>query len=210
MERSLRSEFAITFQNEMIPADTLAAMMPVIAEFERLEVAYYIGGSVASSLCGVPRSTLDVDIVADISSAHVDRLVDALRSTYYIDARMIQDAIRRKSCFNLIHLATSYKVDVFVLKNRSFDTESFSRRRENTLRDEDKTYRVFISSPEDILLNKLEWYRLGDEISDRQWSDILGVMKTQNENLDRDYLLKWAAELRVADLLLKAWDEIVK
>jgi hypothetical protein len=191
----------------MIPADALAAMMPVIAEFERLDVAYYIGGSVASSLCGVPRSTLDVDLVADLRSHHVDLFVETLRSTYYIDAKMIQDAIHRKSCFNLIHLATSYKIDVFVLKNRQFDLESLYRRRENILRDEDKSYHVFTSTPEDILLNKLEWYRLGDEISERQWSDILGVMKAQNENLDREYLQKWATELRVADLLERAWKE---
>ena len=82
-----------------------------------------------------------------------------------------------------------------------------ARRHEETLQDENKTHRVFTSSPEDILLNKLEWYRLGDEVSERQWTDILGVMKTQDENLDRDYLQKWAAELRVDDLLERAWKE---
>jgi hypothetical protein len=192
----------------LIPADALAAMMPVIAEFERLDVAYCIGGSVASSLCGVPRSTLDVDMVADICPNHVDQLVAALRSTYYIDASMIQDAIRRKSCFNLIHLATSYKIDVFVLQNRPFDKESFARRREYILHDEENSYQVFSCSPEDILLNKLEWYRLGDEISDRQWSDILGVMKAQHKKLDRNYLQKWAAEVHVVDLLERAWKEV--
>jgi hypothetical protein len=191
----------------LIAADALAAMMPVIGQFEQLGVAYYIGGSVASSLCGVPRSTLDVDLVADLQLSHVDRLVDALRGTYYIDARMIQDAIRRKSCFNLIHLPTSYKIDVFVLKNRNFDRECMSRRHEEMLQDEDETHRVFSSSSEDTLLSKLEWYRLGDEISERQWSDVLGVIKAQDENLDRAYLEKWAAELGVADLLKKAWDD---
>jgi len=193
-----------------IPADALAAMLPVIDEFERLGVPYYIGGSVASSLCGVPRSTLDVDLVADLQPAHVDRLVAALRATYYIDARMIQDAIRRKSCFNVIHLATSYKVDVFVLKDRGYDRASMSRRCEETLWDEAKSYRAFRSSAEDILLSKLEWYRLGDEISERQWTDVLGVMKFQAGSLDRAYLEKWAAELRVADLLERAWKSIGK
>lgn len=191
----------------LIPADALAAMMPVIAEFEKLGIPYYIGGSVASSLCGVPRSTLDVDLVADLRDTQVEHLVNTFRSTYYIDAGMIHDAIHRKSCFNLIHLPTSYKIDVFVLKNRRFDVESLSRRLENTILDEDKEYRVFLSTPEDILLNKLEWYRLGDEVSERQWNDVLGVMRAQGDNLDRIYLQKWAAELRVDDLLARAWKE---
>jgi hypothetical protein len=191
-----------------IPADALAAMMPVIAEFERLGIDYFIGGSIASSLCGIGRSTLDVDMVSNITEDKVDRLVLALRSSYYIDGNMIREAIRRRSCFNLIHLATSFKVDVFVLKNREFDHQSMSRRRIETLYDADKSYQVYISLPEDILLAKLEWYRLGDEISDKQWNDILGVIKVQQDTLDRAYLEKWAAELSVSDLLAKAWREI--
>jgi hypothetical protein len=194
----------------MIPADALAAMMPVIAEFERLGIDYYVGGSIASSLCGIGRSTLDVDIIADLTENKVDVLVNKLRSTYYIDGNMIREAIRRHSCFNLIHLTTSYKIDVFVLKNRKFDGLSMSRRRKDILHDEDKSYQIYLSSPEDILLAKLEWYRLGDEISDKQWNDILGVMKVQQDALDRDYLEKWAIELGVDDLLHKACKEIDK
>jgi hypothetical protein len=191
-----------------IPADALIAMMPVIAEFERLGIDYYVGGSIASSLCGIGRSTLDVDIIADIKENNVDPIVQSLRSAYYIDGDMIREAIRRRSCFNLIHLTTSYKVDVFILKNRKFDLQSMSRRLSDTLHDEDKSYQVYLSSPEDILLAKLEWYRLGDEISDKQWNDILGVMKIQKDLLDREYLEKWAAELKVSDLLKKALGEI--
>jgi hypothetical protein len=190
-----------------IPADALAAMTPVIAEFERLGIDYYVGGSIASSLCGIGRSTLDVDLVADLPENKVDALVQSLRAMYYIDANMIREAIHRRSCFNLIHLKTSYKVDVFVLKSRKFDIQCMARRLADTLYDEDKSYQVFLSSPEDILLAKLEWYRLGDEISDRQWSDILGVMKVQQDALDRDYIEKWAEELGVGDLLAKALQE---
>jgi hypothetical protein len=191
-----------------IPVDALTAMMPVIVQFERLGIDYYVGGSIASSLFGVGRSTLDVDIVADIAENQVDLLVQALRSTYYIDGNMIREAIRRRSCFNLIHLTTPYKIDVFVLKNRIFDQQSMSRRRIDTLHDEDKTYDIYLSSPEDILLAKLEWYRLGDEISDKQWNDVLGIIKIQHKTLDRAYLEKWALELGVADLLTKAWQEV--
>jgi hypothetical protein len=190
-----------------IPADALAAMMPVIAQFEQLGIDYYIGGSIASSVFGVGRSTLDVDIIADLAESKVDDFVQSLRATYYIDANMIREAIRRRSCFNLIHLTTSYKIDVFVLKKRDFDRETMSRRRSDTLHDADKTYNVYLSSPEDILLAKLEWYRLGDEISDRQWNDVLGIIRIQKDALDRDCLQKWAAELGVTDLLDKAWHE---
>ncbi|HEY4760923.1 MAG TPA: hypothetical protein VIH42_10125 [Thermoguttaceae bacterium] len=191
-----------------IPADTLAAMLPVIAEFERLGIDYYVGGSIASSLCGIGRSTLDVDIVANVMENKVDALVQTLCSTYYIDANMIREAIRRQSCFNLIHLTIPYKIDIFVLKNRKFDQQCMSRRRSDTLYDEDKSYQIYLSSPEDILLAKLEWYRLGDEISDKQWNDILGVMKVQRNALDRAYLEKWAVELGVSDILIKAWNEV--
>lgn len=192
---------------ETIPADALVAMMPVIAEFEQLGIDYFVGGSIASSSYGVGRSTLDVDIVADLTENKVDNFVQSLRSTYYIDANMIREAIKRQSCFNLIHLATSYKIDVFVLKNRKFDRQSMTRRCTDTLHDEDKSYQIYLSSPEDILLAKLEWYRLGAEISDRQWNDIISVMKVQQNTLDRAYLEKWAVELGVHDLLLKAWNE---
>jgi len=190
-----------------IPADALAAMLPVIAQFERMGIDYYVGGSIASSLFGVGRSTLDVDIIADMTENQVELFVQALRSIYYIDGNMIREAIRRRSCFNLIHLTTSYKIDVFVLKNRKFDHQSMSRRRRDTLHDEDKLSEIYLSSPEDILLAKLEWYRLGDEISDKQWNDILGIMKIQQKALDRPYLEKWAGELGVGDLLAKACQE---
>ena len=189
-----------------IPADALVAMMPVISQFERLGIDYYVGGSIASSLCGVGRSTLDVDIVADMAEKQVDLFVQSLRATYYIDGNMIREAIRRRSCFNLIHLTTSYKIDIFVLKNRRFDRQSMSRRRSDILHDEDKSYEVYFSSPEDILLAKLEWYRLGDESSDKQWNDILGIMKVQEAALDRAYLEMWVTELGVADLLARAWN----
>ncbi len=193
-----------------IPADALAAMMPVIAEFERLGIEYYVGGSIASSLFGVGRSTLDVDIVAALAETKVDALVQRLHAIYYIDANMIREAIHRRSCFNLVHLTTSYKIDVFILKDREFDRQSMTRRRSETLYDEDKSYQINLSSPEDILLAKLEWYRLGDEISDKQWNDILGILKVQGGALDRAYLEKWAAELGVIDLLERALNEAMK
>jgi hypothetical protein len=192
----------------MLPPDTLAAITPLVAEFEKLGVAYYIGGSIVSSVLGVPRATLDVDIVADLASKHVPLLVNALKTEYYISGPMIMDAISRRSCFNLIHLATSFKVDVFVIKNRPYDRVALSRIQKMRSELDSPSSRFFLASPEDIVLAKLEWYRLGDEISERQWSDVLGVIRVNQASLDRAYLEKWAVELGIADLLAKIWKEV--
>jgi hypothetical protein len=120
---------------------------------------------------------------------------------------MILDAIARKSCFNVIYLPTNFKVDVFILKNRPYDRQSLERIHQDTLDDDFPSLRFYLPSPEDVVLSKLEWYRLGDEISERQWRDVIGVLKIRIASLDRHYLEKWAAELGVADLLEKAWKE---
>ncbi len=190
----------------MLPSDALAAVVPLVAELERLGVAYYLGGSAVSSAHGVPRSSLDVDIVADLAPGHVASLVDALKAIYYIDGGMIRDAIARRSCFNLIHLATSFKIDVFAVKNRPYDRVALARIEKKRVA-ENPSMVLFLASPEDIVLAKLEWYRLGDEVSERQWNDVLGVLKVQADSLDRSYLDRWAAELGVADLLAKAQEE---
>ena len=113
--------------------DLLAAMTPVVEEFERLGVTYYVGGSAVSSNYGVARSTLDIDLVADLLQEHVIPLVEGLKAEYYVDAHMISEAIARKSCFNLIHMRTSFKVDVFVVKNRLYDRVALQRIREDSL-----------------------------------------------------------------------------
>jgi hypothetical protein len=188
--------------------DALAAVTPVAAVLRRLGVRYYICGSLASTFYGVSRTTADVDLVAELSPAHVAPLVESLQGNYYVDERMIRDAIARKSCFNVIHLPTSFKVDIFAVKNRPYDKKAMERIREEDIFDEEPPCQpFFISSLEDVILAKLEWYRLGDEISERQWSDIVGVMRVHRAALDRRYLEYWAGELGVADLLQKAWTE---
>lgn len=191
----------------MSPSDVVAAMAPVVAEMERLGVSYYVGGAVASSAHGIPRSTLDADLVADLLPKHVAPLVEALQTDYYISRRAVSDAIARRSCFNIIHLATSLKVDIFVLKDRQYDRVALERIEGRPLEANDPSGQLFFASAEDVVLSKLEWYRLGDEVSDSQWRDVLGVMKVQQDALDREYLNKWAGELGVTDLLEKARKE---
>ena len=182
--------------------DILVAITPLVEALEELGASYHIGGSVASSLYGLPRLTIDVDIVADIRQGHVRLLVDQLQTDYYIDEDMIWDAIRHRSSFNLIHLDTMLKVDVYIPKSRSFDQEELRRVQQEVLLEGTRSFNV--ASPEGTILNKLEWYRMGGEVSDRQWNDILGVLKVQGTHLDMAYLQRWAANLKVADLLERA------
>jgi hypothetical protein len=137
---------------------------------------------------------------------HIPALVAALSKDFYADDEMMKDAIQNHSSFNLIHYETAFKVDIFIRKLRAFDQMQLARRKKAVIAT-DPDQSVYVISPEDIILSKLEWYRMGGEVSDRQWRDVLGVMKTQAGVLDRDYLQEWAKELKVADLLERALDQ---
>lgn len=187
--------------------DLIDAIQPVIKAFERLNVDYYIGGSIASSAYGVARATMDVDMVSELKEEHAHPLTEMLKSDYFIDEEMILDAVKRKSSFNIIHLETMFKIDVFLKKGDRYGRESFSRKRKETLDEEIKDAGFFISSSEDIILNKLIWFQQGGEIAERQWYDILGVIRVQGNLLDKEYLCKWAEELGVKDLLERAFTE---
>lgn len=175
-----------------------------VKTLEQLNVPYYIGGSIASSVYGIPRATMDVDMVSELKSDHVKFLIQALQKDYFIDENMILDAIKNKSTFNLIHLATMIKIDVFISAGRKFDKIALQRRKKDNISNEDDSVQVFLCSAEDTILSKLEWYKLGGSVSERQWNDILGVIKVQGDLLDKNYLLKWAKELSVENLLEKA------
>ena len=188
--------------------ETILATAPVLDAFAQLGVRYYLGGSVASSAHGVARSTLDTDVVADLALEHVAPLVGMLRAAYYIHEPAVREAVLRRASFNVIHLATSFKVDVFILKSRLYDHEAMRRRQLAPLAPEDPSQEFFLATPEDVVLAKLEWYRLGDEVSERQWADVVGVMKVQRQALDREYLRRWAGEVGVTNLLARAWTEV--
>jgi len=191
----------------MKKTDILAATEPVAEAFSKLGIPYYIGGSVASSTYGIPRSTMDVDMISVLRQQHARPFVKMLEPSYYIDENMILDAIGRRSSFNIIHLETMLKIDIFVAGNTPYDIETFKRRRRDTLDEEQKSAEFYLVSPEDIILNKLVWFRLGGGVSDRQWSDVLGVLKVQKNLLDDSYLKYWASELKVEDLLEKAFQD---
>jgi len=186
--------------------DSTHATLLVTQTLERIGILYAVGGSLASSVHGVMRSTLDVDIVADMRLEHIQPLVAALSKEFYADDEMMSDAIEHQSSFNLIHYETAFKVDVFIRKSRAFDQMQLERRRKSVIAT-DPEQSVYVTSPEDVILSKLEWYRLGGEVSERQWRDTLGVLKTRAGELDLNYLHKWAQELKVTDLLERALNE---
>ena len=184
-------------------AEPTAVTLKVTAILESLEIRYLIGGSFASAIHGVARMTADVDLVVDLSLNQIDPLVLALEGEFYVDAEAMRDAVRRRQSCNLIHLATMFKVDIFVQKRRPFDKAQFDRRERRPIA-LDPERQAYIATAEDNILAKLEWYRLGGETSERQWNDVQNVLKTQSGRLDLDYLGQWATALGIADLVMRA------
>jgi hypothetical protein len=162
----------------------------------------------ASALHGVARAPLDTDLVADLRPEQTKKLSTALEQSFYVEEEMIRHALQQKGRFNIIHQETMFKVDVFVLKGRPFDQIQLARRVAQVVSAEPERT-AYVCTPEDIILAKLEWYRIGGEVSERQWRDVLGVMRVQGEKLDVNYMREWAGELDVLDLLENALSGII-
>ena len=186
--------------------EPIAITLTVTRVLEQLGVTYFIGGSLASAVQGAARATVDADVVADLRPEHVDPFVKALNDAFYLDVDTIRKAVGTRSSFNLIHLKTMFKVDVFVNKGRPFDRAQLDRRVHQVLAT-DPDHSAYIASPEDTILAKLDWYRMGGEVSDRQWRDVIAVLRVQGARLDERYLAVWAAQLGVEDLLARALAE---
>jgi len=173
----------------------------VIEIFEKLGIEYHLGGSYASSIHGVPRQTQDIDLVAKLTSEQIEPLVAALVPDFYADAEPARRALLQRSSFNVLHLASGVKVDIFCLGDSAFDRSEFKRAKLTRLYG-DASVRIRVKTAEDIVLRKLQWYRLGGETSDRQWNDVIGCLKAAAR--DVDYLRHWAEDLELADLLERA------
>lgn len=188
----------------MANGEVLDVTLRVTGVLEQMHIPYLVGGSLASSLHGIPRATQDVDLVAHLSADDIQPLVQALQDEFYIDADMIRDAIRRQSSFNLIHLDTLFKVDVFIYRKDALNRQEMARGQRYFLGDEPERS-VVIASPEDIILQKLYWYQLGEQVSERQWNDVLGVLKVRGNELDVEYMEHVARDTGLSQLLEEAF-----
>lgn len=186
----------------MTLADPIGVALLVASVLDQMGVAYTIGGSIAASFAGEPRSSIDVDVVAALAESDVPAFVAAVEQDFYIDSHALERAVRTHGNTNLIHHATQLKVDIFVAGGTPLDAQQLARRRRVDL----DAGSIFVHPPEDILLQKLRWFRRGGETSDRQWRDILAIVRTQGEGLDRTYLSEHAPTLGVSDLLTRALD----
>lgn len=187
--------------------DPLAVAELLASILDRLRIAYAIGGAVASTLLGEPRATHDLDVVAAVGPATIEPLLAALEdSGFYVPRSAARNAVAAKRSFSVVHQDTSLKVDIFVAGRTPLDEEELQRRQPVSV-SEDATRTLYVAAPEDLILQKLLWYRDGGNVSDRQWRDVLGVLKVQQHRLDRGLLRRWAARLGIDDLLERAFME---
>lgn len=182
--------------------DPIGIALRVAAAIEAAGGRYFVGGSVASSLHGDPRSTNDIDLVVSLPLGRVDAFVDALGADFELDRDMLRDALRQARCANGFYLPVLTKIDLFGLGGAPFDEVEFGRRAPVVVGSAGET--LVVKSPEDSVLRKLLWYRDGGEVSDKQWRDIVSILRLNAGSLDLRYLAEWATRLQTADLLGKA------
>jgi hypothetical protein len=193
----------------MTSADDLAsALGPVLQVMHSLQIPHCIGGSVASSYHGASRSTMDVDLLCTLTAETVEDFLDAFNhDDYYMSPAAVREAVHHRSCFNLIHLPTALKIDCFVSEDRPFDRMRLTRSTVVTL-GTSIPLSAAMTSAEDVVISKLEWFRKGNESSTRQWDDVSRVMKLLGDNADFPYLREAAESLGLTDLLSRLITEI--
>lgn len=184
--------------------EVLATVRRITTACEGLGIPWAVGGSFASAVYGEPRATNDVDVIACLRLADVSKFVRALGEDVYVDDTVIRDAILNSRSFNIIDESTFVKIDVFVPPPGPLGEGQLRRRRKLSLTEDLETW---VLGPEDILLQKLRWYRLGGESSDRQWRDICAIIRISKEDLDFEYLETTAVAAELDTLLDRARDE---
>ena len=187
--------------------DLVVALAPFIDLLDELGVAWYVGGSVASTVHGHFRATNDIDVIACLGEEHAAAIRESLEADHYVDESSIREAVQRRSSFNLVHYGTGLKIDVFVPPDSKYEAGARARRIPEPFGGGRDTRRLWIASAEDTVLAKLAWYRRGGEVSEMQWRDVQGIIELRGNELDCDYLYRWAAALGISDLLERALAE---
>jgi hypothetical protein len=180
-------------------AETLAAMKQA---FDALGVAWAIGGSLASAAYGEPRATNDIDVIAMLDEASAHRLAATLGPDFYCSDEAAVEAVKRRDSFNVIDQRSFMKVDIFVPPPGALGVGQLHRRRPILLVG---SVEVPVLGPEDVVLQKLRWYLMGGQTSERQWRDVVQVLR--GAELDDEYLDEVAAANGLDALLRRARSE---
>ena len=182
----------------------LDVALAVTRALERCDIGYFLGGSLASSYQGEPRATNDIDFVVALSESDATAFAHALGPEFDVDIQALQEAARQGRAWNVIHLPSVTKIDLIMCGREPFDESEFSRRMPAEVRPGET---LDMKTPEDTVLRKLLWYRATGEVSDRQWRDVVGVLRHSRDVMDADYLSHWAAKLELEDWLEQAQRE---
>lgn len=170
---------------------TLPGLLRTVTRIlESESIPYMLTGSLAGAYYAAPRATQDVDLVVEASLDELSALADRLSTSgFYVSAEAVREAAERESQFNAIDPNTGWKVDFIVRKSRPFSVKEFERRRTaNVLGIE-----IFLASPEDLVIAKLEWAKEGG--SELQIRDVRSILRARGDRLDRTYVERWIAEL---------------
>jgi hypothetical protein len=182
--------------------DAIGVALRVAAAIETAGGTYFVGGSVASSLQGEPRATNDVDMVIELPLGRIGAFVAALGPDFEVDVDMLRDALLHARSCNIFYLPSVMKVDLFAVGPSPYDEIEFARRRPVRVRPSNET--LCVKTPEDTVLRKLLWYREGGQVSDRQWRDVVEVLRVSDSLMDNAYLSGWAERLGIPALLERA------
>ncbi len=180
----------------------LQLVIDVASILEELEIPYVLDGSMASSFFGEPRATADIDVAIKVEPDVGDRLVSRMRADFYVPEAAARAAVSSHDSFNLLATELGLKIDLFVLGDGLLDRRQIERRVLVPVPGRERG--VWVTSPEDQILRKLDWYRQGGSTSDRQWRDVLGLLAVGAGTLDLDYLRETASEVGLTDLLILA------
>lgn len=198
---------SLNYQGGLRVEDPLWLARQIADILDDLAIPYYVGGSVASSLQGEVRYTEDLDLVINIQPSQVQPLINRMSGQFYISDIAVSEAmVGQTSSFNVIHLETTEKADIFVMRSDAFSNSKMARRQLH-IPDDDLSKSFYICSPEDTVLQKLVWFKMTRNQSQKQWRDILGVLKIQGARLDFDYVWEWANTLRLTEELTTALTE---
>lgn len=182
--------------------DPIQIALRVASVLESLGLAYHLGGSLASSLHGEPRATNDIDLVVDLPQDKVSALADALGPDFAVDRESLAQAVRSRGTSNVFYLPQFTKIDLFVAERGIYERAEMRRRRRIQVGDAGEA--LFVKSPEDMVLRKLLWFREGGSLSEKQWRDVVQILRMNRGALDESIFNEWAPALGVESLLAKA------